>query len=168
MGSPRPSGRGRIEAPKTAAASESTARRSPRPSGRGRIEARRPRSSCDFLRPVLHGLRVVAALKRGWDVGVRHRHSSSPRPSGRGRIEASPWRPRVAWLSGSPRPSGRGRIEAVSSQVGGLKIQGVLHGLRVVAALKLTSRLAVGDGVIVLHGLRVVAALKPKPSSVGP
>src|ERR1700739_4937931 len=86
---------------------------SPRPHGRGRIEARPSTSNSNgsrmvlhglmavaALKPchksqgsewpvVLHGLMAVAALKRIQRVLLQREQSCSPRPHGRGRIEAS-------------------------------------------------------------------------------
>ena len=84
---------------------------------------------------VLHGLRVVAALKLRLPLR-RPRCEGSPRPSGRGRIEATVMVGSASTPKGSPRPSGRGRIEALPHRSFYLVIRRVLHGLRVVAALK--------------------------------
>src|SRR5262249_14251450 len=89
-GSPRPKGRGRIEATPSWIA-PNAANGSPRPKGRGRIEAPHHSGNCPHLLHVLHGRKAVAALKH---------HSHSSRPSK---------------LPRSPRPKGRGRIEAIIS-----------------------------------------------------
>ena len=132
---------------------------SPRPPGRGRIEV------CDGGRGsgrcgALHGLRVVAALKRSRRSVRSCKVCGSPRPPGRGRIEASSSSGRRIVVS-SPRPPGRGRIEAVSTDDRLSRVCRLLHGLRVVAALKLC-RSSSGPSLrtSALHGLRVVAALK--------
>ena len=68
----------------------------------------------------------------------------------------------------SPRPPGRGRIEATPPDRSFAGCPATLHGLRVVAALKLRPALAPRAHRQALHGLRVVAALKQgRLSAVG-
>ena len=120
--SPRPSGRGRIEAMSPAGDdARLRVRGSPRPSGRGRIEAlMAARKNTTSDRHVLHGLRVVAALKRSWPPDRYSRpaivlHGLRVVAALKHRPVAERRRPEA----GSPRPSGRGRIEAPTARTTG-------------------------------------------------
>src|SRR5258708_5791603 len=74
--------------PDTASLNAQTRLCSPRPRGRGRIEARPPSPSWPLVGRVLHGREVVAALKPAALLRVDREVDRSPRPRGRGRIEA--------------------------------------------------------------------------------
>ena len=108
--SPRPKGRGRIEARSTPFTHHPT-HMSPRPKGRGRIEA-----VCSAKgKPVvvrLHGRKAVAELKPDYAGIIASARGTSPRPKGRGRIEAVLMPSIKTPIGWSPRPKGRGRIEA--------------------------------------------------------
>src|ERR1700722_11063495 len=88
--------------------------------------------------PVLHGLRVVAPLKRPESSRVLR----YPRRVLHGLRVVAPLKPphersrEPVQYCGSPRPPCRGPIEAGTTEVNPISMPSVLHGLRVVAPLK--------------------------------
>ena len=112
---------------------------SPRPPGRGRIEARTGFGDAESAESqVLHGLRAVAALKLACRRCVRQcSGAGSPRPPGRGRIEAACVGGIVASRSAvlhGLRAVAALKLIRCGRQFATLSV--VLHGLRAVAALK--------------------------------
>ena len=166
--SPRSHGRGRIEAPRTA-------RLISWPvivlHGLMAVAALKPRLAVRvFGGPrwiVLHGLMAVAALKlaqlRGHPAA---RRVGSPRLHGRGRIEALRGSSLGASKRGFSTVSWPWPHLSIAFRLNRLSIDGVLHGLMAVAALKPIADLSCFNVTrAVLHGLMAVAALKPCTSA---